>query len=398
MKAQSLFILTALVTLSGASAEAKLRKWNQKMQELGKTFSELLPDLADSKPVTPATQKKLERGAKKLLELAHTVNAGPDSKGGSPLPPEADPTLGFISHMFEREVKLANNALHAGKTGYAKAVLRTVSGYCIACHSRHDKGPDFPGMTLSQKTEGLSDLDKAELLAATRQFDASLDLLEKLVGNAAFAKKNQVQWGRAVRHAFTLSIRVKRDPDRTLAMMGKITSLPSYPGFYSSNIPAWKKSLEDWKAEPKTEINGEEGLFAAAMKLTKAAQDLQKYPRDRSADVLYLRSTALIHDLLTQYPNGKRTSEALMMAGSAYELLEDGLTYTLPDYYYEACIRNSPHSPISEKCFQRYEDNVIFGYSGSAGSFVPDDVQGLLSELRGLSQVKVTEKSGQISP
>lgn len=380
----SVLLLSLLIS---TPAVAKLRKWNQKMQELKSTFSELLPELSDSRPITPTSKKQLEKSTKKLLELAHTINGGPGSKGGSPLPPEADPTIAYIADMFEREVKYAYSSLQSGHTAYAKAVLRTVSGYCIACHSRHDMGPEFPVMD-PIATKNLPPMERAQLLAATRQFDGALEEFEKIVGDAAFAKKNEIQWGKAVRHAFTIAVRVKKDPVRALALMDQIALLPQLPGFYSGHIPAWKKSLQEWKEEQGKVFNTEEGLFMEAMRLTKAAKDMQEYPLDHSGDVLYMRSSAILHELLTKYPDGKRKSEALLLAGTAYDLLDDRLVSPLPELYYEGCIRNSPHSEIAEKCYSRFEQNVLFGYTGSGGTFVPEDVLSVMNELRNLAHMK----------
>lgn len=381
-----LYLVIALL-ISGSIANAKLRKWNQKMQELSKTFSDLIPELADSKPITPASQKHLEKGAQKLLDLVHTINMGPDTKG-NPLPPELDPTLGFISNLFEREVKQAYRALQSGHTAYAKNVLRTMTGFCIACHTRHDKGPDFPSFDLNSKTAALSQMQKAELLAATRQFDAALSEFEGIISDKNLANTRPFEWGRAVRNALTISIRVKKDPDRTLTIIDRIPALTDPPGFYAQNIPVWRQSILQWKAEQEKRINTEEGLFVEATRLNKEAKDVQQFPLDHSADVLYLRTSAVVHELLARYPSGQRTSEALLMAGAAYDLLENRLTSRLPDLYYESCIRNSPHSPIAEKCYQRFEQNMLFGYSGSAGTFLPNEVQELMKELQALSRIK----------
>lgn len=377
----------AVLLVVSPVADAKLRKWNQKMQELTKTITELLPELSDSRPITPAVSKQLEKGAKKILDLAHTINMGPGT-AGNPLPPEADPTIGFISNLFERQAKHAYNATQTGHTAYARSVLRAMTGYCIACHTRHSRGPDFPTLNLTPKTASLTPMERAELLAATRQFDASLDAFEAIVADKKLAKEKPFEWGRALRHAFTIVIRVKSDPDRTLSLMSKVLSLPQIPRFYADNIPAWRQSVLHWSTERGKIVHSEEGLFLEASRLSKEANDLQAYPLDHSADILYLRSSAVAHELLTQYPGGNRASEAMLLAGTAYELLEDKLVSPLPDLYYEACIRNSPHTAIAETCYRRYEQSMLFGYSGTAGTFLPDEVQELMQELRMISQIK----------
>jgi hypothetical protein len=135
-------IAVLLVVVLASSAFGKLRKWNEKMQELGKTFSAVLPEVVSSEPLTPEGKKRLEKSTRQLSELAHTIKPGKDAV----LPPEADPTLRFVSGLFERDAKAAHRAAQAGDFAYAKTVVRRMAGYCIACHTRHDRGPDFPTM------------------------------------------------------------------------------------------------------------------------------------------------------------------------------------------------------------------------------------------------------------
>jgi hypothetical protein len=381
------FLFVFVVLLASPNAFGKLRKWNKNMQELSKAFSELLPELVDSKPLTPARQKKLEKNTKKLLDLAHTVNMG---SGGNVvvLPPEIDPTIRFVSDLFEHEIKHAYHALNSGNTGYAKSILRTTTGYCIACHTRHDRGPDFPTFDLPANVQSLSPAQKAEWFAATRQFDSALDELEAIATDPKLAKTRPIEWGRSLRRALNISIRVKKDPDRAIALMNKVSALPNLSPFYASNLPIWKESLAEWKAEKEGKERSEEDLFSEAMRLTKAAKSKQTYTFDHSADVLYLRSSNIVHELLTRFPLGKRSSDAMLLAGEAYELLEDRLISRLPNMYYQACIRNAPHTPIAEQCYSHYEQNITFGYSGTAGTFIPDDIQDSMRELEKLSRIK----------
>ncbi len=387
---KSPFLLVAGLVFFSFSlvAEAKLRKWNQTMQELGKTFSEIMPLVSSRRPLTAAQTKSLTKATEKLAGLAHSVNMGPNAKGGSPLAPEADPTLPFVSSLFERQVKTANRAMKAGQVEYAKANLRKVAGYCIACHSRHDQGPEFPTFELAPKIQSLSPFEKGELLAALRQFDGALDELEKVVGDGKFAKSSPFEWERALRGAVNLAVRVKRDPKRAMALVNKAIAIPSVPGFLRGDLRAWKESLELWAGEKENLIRTEEDLYQQALQLTASAKLKQQFPLDHDGDVLYFRASAVLHELLVRFPGGKRSSEALLLAGDAYRLVGDAQLSPLPEMYYETCVRQSAHTPIAEQCFNRFEESLYFGYSGSGGAFLPDDVQAVLTELKELSEPK----------
>jgi hypothetical protein len=109
---------------------------------------------------------------------------------------------------------------------------------------------------------------------------------------------------------------------------------------------------------------------------------------DHSADVLYLRVSLAAHELLSRFGEGKHTSETLLLLGNAYDLLDDYLMSPLPEMYYETCIRRSPHSAVAEQCYQRYEAGVYFGYTGSSGTSIPEDIASVMNELKELARPK----------
>jgi hypothetical protein len=58
------------------------------------------------------------------------------------------------------------------------------------------------------------------------------------------------------------------------------------------------------------------------------------------------------------------------------------------ELYYEACVRELPHSSLAKRCYERYEQSVYVGYTGSGGTNIPDELQVILSELKKLASVK----------
>jgi hypothetical protein len=62
------------------------------------------------------------------------------------------------------------------------------------------------------------------------------------------------------------------------------------------------------------------------------------------------------------------------------------LWWDLDLLFFETCVRESPKSKVAKRCFQQLSDRVYLGYTGSAGTFIPDDELARLSELRALMQ------------
>lgn len=386
MKIHHVFSVTVLFGCSLVlAAEAP---WSEKMKKLSLTMADIMPDLVSQKPPDRKTQKKLEKAAETIAQLAHQIKMGAEGKSKAAMPPDADPSLALLSTLFERETKSAAHALQTGNVEYGKASLRLVSSYCISCHTRTDMGPHFPSLPLDAKADRLNRMERAQLFAATRQFDKALDEFEAVVSDQALAAKRQIEWSRAVRHALTIAVRVKQDPERALKIVQKIESFPNAPSLFKEFTTSWKKSLTDWKKEGKKNLSSEDAAYKEVTRLAAEAEATQKYPMDHSADVLYLRLTLAAHELLSKYPESPHLSETLLRLGNAYDLLDDHLISPLPEMYYETCVRRASHTPTAEQCYQRYESNIYFGYTGSSGTSIPEDIEARMKELKALAQAK----------
>jgi hypothetical protein len=347
------------------------------MQRLSTLLSDVLPDIVSDAPLSSDATEKVKKITAELKGLAHNIKK--ESK--SSFPPDSDPSLAFLSTLFEKQINLADSALKGGNTEYAKNSLRMVTSYCISCHTRTDQGPSFPSLPLSPKTKSLSPFAKAQLFAATRQFDRSLSEFEKIIKDKSIASQQPIDWGKAVRHAFTLSIRVKQDPIKTEQIMKDIKSLPATPELFREFTKAWETSIAQWKGESKKTFENELALLQEAERLLKKAEGMQKYPLDHSADIEYLRVSVLAHEILSRFPQGTKTAEALLLAGTAYDVLGDRLISPLPELYYEACIEKSPKTPVAKTCYSRYKSNIDFGYTGSSGTSIPEDISTHLKNL-----------------
>jgi hypothetical protein len=93
-----------------------------------------------------------------------------------------------------------------------------------------------------------------------------------------------------------------------------------------------------------------------------------------------------MHDLLGRFPQSSYSAEGLFLIGLSYDVLQDLGLWSLHEMYYQACIEKQPHSRLAQRCFERYKDSIILGYSGSSGMHIPGAVQVDLSRLQALAR------------
>lgn len=382
-----MFFVVAGCVVSGAlfagAPKSKEASWSNQMRMLYGTLADVLTDVSsDKRFLDPANRSRIEREAAKLARLSHDLGKK------NMTAPDGDPTLRIISGLLERESQRAATELKRNNRAYARSVLRSIPGYCIACHTRNSTGPEFSKLPIEPTDAGLSALEKGEFFAASRQFDRAQGEFKSVILDHRAMEASIWDWERAVRQSLAIAVRVKKDPVQAQEIVQAVLATENAPWSIREDAKTWKTSLQEWQNELPRQAVTEDGLYAEAVRLMARARETQKYPMDRGADILYLRVSSLIHDLLQTAPTGTHAAEAFLMAGLSYEVLDPLKTDKIHEIYYEACVRGAPHTTTAELCYRRYEDSVVFGFTGSAGVSVPADARQRLQELRDLSRTE----------
>ncbi len=353
--------------------------WGKRMDELRSVLSELLPDvISDQQYNSPKNFERIEKNTKKLTELTHDM---PEEK----LSGNKDASITLISGLFKDQILLAYGHLMNGHRGYARSILKTVPRYCIACHTRSASSLDLSSLQKEVPKVLQTSLEKAEFFDATWQFDKALEEFQKILADPQILKDHELEWQRAAYYAIATSVRVKRDPERAMTIVNLILKSTEAPRFVKSQARQWKMSLEQWKNEEPKDLTTANALLNEAERLIALASQLQEYQSDHSTDILYLRATSCLHDFLSSYPDSPDVAKALLLLGNCYEALQAPELWNVHELYYEACIRKSPYTEIAQTCYERYEQSVFFGYSGSAGLSLPSAIKKHLRELKKLA-------------
>lgn len=375
-----------------ASAPAPLQpndpEWNQKMQKLYSALTTLMVDLSsESRFKNTKNDSDIQKNIRALKQQAHQLS---DSK-------IQDPSMLIFSENLSVNLDQAASAFETGHREYARGLLMQVTGACLTCHNRNDSGPQFGELPFDVKKMGLKPLEIGEFYAATRQFDRALEHFQSIISGAV-PQTTPWDWQRAVEQAMAIAVRVKRDPKVAEGIASAAQSSPLGPKSFQQDIQEWKRSIAEWKAEKPASSRSEVALFSTGKRLLEKAQKTQKYPLDRSADVLFLRASSYLHDVLEQFPQGPNLAQAMMFLGQTYEVLDPRPADYLHKAFYEACIRKAQNTPVAMKCYRRYEQSTFFGFSGSSGTHLPQDIQDKLIELWGKAMPLEAKKSPQVQP
>ncbi len=384
---RGLMVLGFCLVLTGFQVRAEDSKapaaqspsWSAKMKDLKTTLLDLMPYMHSEKAyLEKDNDSKIRDLLSKLNKLTHSIEKPKDAFDG-------DPTLPLVAGLLKGELNRVESEFKRGRKSYSRSVLRTIPGYCVACHSR-GSGPDFSALKDFNPPENLSRLERGEAYASVRNFDRALGEFQAVVSDETAAQVTPFDWERAARLSILLLVRVKNEPARALEVVERMIRTESSPEYLRSDAVEWKKSLNTWIKESKKRFSTEEGYYVELKRLLAQAQSMQKYPADRVGEIAYLRLSSMTHEMLRKYPRGKHFADGMLMLGMSYEALRNLDLWSYHEVLYEGCIHSDPHSATARACYSKLEESVFIGFSGSAGLSIPSDVKDRLGELKRLSQ------------
>ncbi|MFN7455616.1 MAG: hypothetical protein ACK5RO_13285 [Pseudobdellovibrionaceae bacterium] len=361
-------------------AESEPRKgWPADMASLQQSIEVLLPLAADQKKFAdPKNTQLIDRELANLARVSKSVEHSPSMV-------VRDPSVQFISSALTEDLEKTVDSWRSGKLEYARFSVMNVTSYCIECHTRTSTGPDLKSETLRQSLQALPSIERAEYLLASRQFDAALEVLEKILKDSSTMQGDFMLVDKAIRYSLAISVKFKRDPKKSLQLVRLVLENEKAPFYLKQNAQSWKMAIEVWSKEKARSRQTAGDILATVRDLLRKADETTSSSMDKGGDIYYLRALSELHLLMTQQLPPQQIGETLYLTGVSYEAVKDLSIWTLHENYFESCIRTVPKTDWAKKCYKRLEESIYFGYTGSSGTNIPADVQMRLQSLQKLA-------------
>lgn len=365
-----------LLLVAALAFAADEKSWQSKMSQLSGAIADAIPYLYPDPGQDP---KGLNEKVAKIYEISKQLDVKFDhaQKVG-----DYDPALPYLAGMLKQDIERAYQGLQDGNAEYAKAVIRSSTAYCIACHTRTKSGAEFPLLAAFEKPlKSASWVTRIEFQAASRQFDSVLKEVTTRLGQAGDASISPLDLERGARIALAISIRVKRDPAKAKALAQAVVNSKSASFSMKEGAKVWLADIADWQNEKDRKFGSDQEMLGSARILVEKARS-GTGPVGGHSEVKFLRASVLMHDMIRMYPKSLVMPEGLYIIGLAYGELQDLGLWSLHEMYFMACIEKSPHTRLSEQCYKEYEESVTLGYSGSSGTHIPAAVKKHLETLK----------------
>lgn len=319
-------------------------EWYSRMHRLSVTHLELTPLIAAPRSFAePRNQSRLDSGLKEMSEIAQELVRDPRS-------PNSDPVIAFSAKNFADHSAQAYSAFKNADHSWSRLAFRRASDACFTCHSRADRGAkDYPLAWQPQLT-GLSRAQKIDFALANRQYSMAMTEAQKMAASEQ-PIADPLEWRLALEKVMTLIVRVEKSPRFAEILTETALTNKNIPFYIRSDLMSWRSDIQAWKKQ--REKMTERGKLKLAQDLLERNRGI-KYRRTGGSLIATLRASALLHELLenSKFP---LYSDVLEYSGAAAEGLGD---YDLGQYYYEACIKEVPHTPMAERCFVKLYNSL----------------------------------------
>lgn len=363
-------LLCALCIAALPAAAAPTAAWVARMDGLAAALTSLLAD-ASAGPIDEEKRLRLRQDIAALRALAHGLNAMDAT-------PDADPTIPVLL----AELDAAVDDVARADDGRLSDAVFALAWTCMGCHTRAGLGSPRPIASLAPIAASLPPDVRGTAFAATRRFREARTVFRDAAYDEALAQREPVRWQRSVKGAILLDLRLNHDPKGALDIVDQVLSTPGGEALWE-DAAAWRRVLVPMAKTSKPPTRTLAGLEAEAERLIADAQ--ARGPTDAGAEILYLRATAVVHELLMRNPPKTMKAQALAWLGLSYRGLRDLDIWSLHLVYDAACVEAAPHSILAAECYQRWLDGARAAFSGNGGAGLPPDLAARESTLRALA-------------
>lgn len=363
-----------------------LQETRSQSKDVKSTMDEFLSHLVALKKFMISEEKFAD--PKNELEISMHLNQFVEAASQA----QHAPLLNQENFRFSRQVlktQLSETArvFRLGNKTYARWMLNSTISICLTCHSQMPT-PSRTFKEFENHKTFTSEFDQAEFLFATRAFDKAAEMYDRLITGFPTSTDRIDQLEKSLERQIAFYSRIKRGPKEALTKISQYQKNKKLPAFLLKNMEAWSRQLKTWSLQkdvnPRSASESEIVTFAEA--------NLDSEPELVSATnpklVNYLRVSGILYEYLMLHPHSKTTPKILYWLAVCDRALNHTFFYSLANLYLRECITEYPTDPMANTCLKEYQEEIISGYTGSAGTHLPAEVQADLKQLKDLIEGK----------
>lgn len=279
--------------------------------------------------------------------------------------------------VVHNHLKDSINSIETDNFGFAQKKLKALTGICISCHTQltGTVGDNFTKNVGKFKIKDFdTKLSYANYLYLMRNFSEAKDVYNQVI-DESIKKNDRKSQLEALRRLISIPTKVEFSFKEADSLIDSTYAKVGISVEAKELLESWKVQLQKWK-DFSSENYKDLDKFVNKY--------LSKLDTAKNQDISYLVSLGHISIMLAKNNLKSKTPQALYHMAISEKALSETYFYSLSDLYLKDCIVQWPTSKYAKLCYNQYEKNLEYGYTGSLGTDIPEAE---LQELRRLKSL-----------
>jgi hypothetical protein len=345
-------------------------------------LSELIPYLSDEKKFKEKTNRVIVE--KNIQDLGQAFK---DAKHASLLKEDLfAPSYSVIRENLDQSLA----AFKKGDTDFSHWRLQEMTAQCLDCHTRlpSSYASSFQNGEMTVDTKKFKDpydLGLAQMIVR-RYTDAKASFTRSIQDRLIMNDETRIE--QPFKQILLMGTKVLKDPENQIAFFSDYLKNDKLSPDMKARLRLWVNDLKEWKNETalKEGFRNDKEVEQFIHKRMKPLTVAMLF--DGSRDVDLLLASGLLSHYFFENPDTKLAPDLSFWLGWAEIYLKRENFFGSGDRFLKQCIRRYPKHPIAQQCFETYNENVEFEFSGSAGTNIPADMREELKQLESLIKKK----------
>lgn len=281
------------------------------------------------------------------------------------------------THLSETIDSVTNNNF-----AFAQRRLSALTSLCVSCHSQLSakgaKNAFGDAINKSKREEFESDYAFGNYLYLIRRFDDSEKYLTLAIEKALSESRTHELYS-SLRRIISIHTKIAFNHKQASLFVNKYVADPRLPTLAKNTLNDWNKSLKGWANFNPEKIESIDIFIETHL---APLEEMKEKTGQGDNDITLLIAAGVLSKYLNDHPKSQNTPQILYWLSVAERRLSNTYFFTLSDLYLKECVQLYSKTPYAQKCYNLYEDNIKFGYTGSNGTDIPAEEKRELARLR----------------
>lgn len=369
---RTVILLCVFLISSAAHSSKPPESLNEAMSRIGNIMVDIYPTIVARRALTNEETTNINHALSELSTLFHYsgpfIRKKPDTYGTS---------YELILEYLDETLR----AMQAKNTRYGRSRLHAIGTICTSCHTQDTKLRTlFSGTSRKRFND---DFSYAEFNYVTRNYEEAIRYFEKYLLSGK--KKTELEIIRPLQRIITIYAQIYNRPGDGAKKLREFTSLKQHTQETRKQLKSWIEGLDDLQKLGVERIN--------PTSLPTLKRYVTKYLGPLNEPVIELNPTpqeeitlVWLRGQLYHYLNKNPARDEIPRILYWLAISDRGIGYnfyfSLADLYLKQCVKQFPSHPYAKFCYNEYREYINYAYSGSAGTFIPDEIEIELEDLK----------------